>query len=273
MLAALLLPSLLAGGTDAPPDAVSLIEPKVLYRANEASATRAPWLQANGWRILRSPGRTFVYRVKGPSAALAAAEAFAFGARALISTDAPGEAAFAPMLEFLKALPAAEAAPVADFGVIDDKTDVSAELLNLLTRSNLLYKIERMPDPALKINVRLGTPDYPLEEAKNPGMMSHKIRAQLGDDNRSLRIYGSETVVARLLTGSAGARVMLLNYSGRPVLGLRVRVKGVYSKGELRAFGLDVSKGAAKPTDWTSDATGTEFTVPELRSFAVIDLN
>jgi hypothetical protein len=269
MLAALLLPSLLAGGTDAPPDAVSLIEPKVLYRVNEASATRAPWLQANGWRILRSPSRTFIYRVKGPAAALAAAEAFAFGARALISTDAPGEAAFAPMLDFLKSLPATESAPAADFGVIDDKTDVSAELLNLLTRSNLLYKIERMPDPALNINVRVGTPEYPLAEAKNPGTMAHKIRAQLGDDNRSLRIYGSETVVARLLTGSGGARVMLLNYSGRPVLGMRVRVKGVYAKAELRAFGLD----AAKASDWTTDATGTEFTVPELRAFAVIDLN
>jgi hypothetical protein len=269
MLAALLFPSLLAGGASAPPDAVSLIEPKVLYRADEASATRAPWLQVNGWRILRSPGNTFIYRVKGEAAPLAAAEAFAFGAHALISTDAAGQAAFAPMLNFLKSLPPSELAPAADFGVIDDNTDVSAELLNLLTRSNLLFKIESAPDPALKINVRVGAPGYPLEDAKNPSVMSHKIRAQLGDENRSLRIYGSETVVARLLAGTAGARVMLLNYSGRPALGLRVRVKGAYTTSDLRAYGVD----ASQTTDWTSDATGTEFTVPELKVFAVIDLH
>ncbi len=269
MLAALVLPSLLAAGAEPPADAVSLIEPKVLYRANEASATRAPWIQANGWRILRSPNRIFVYRVKGDGAALSAAEAFTYGANALISADPPGEEAFRQMLGFLKALPEADLPPVADFGVIDDHTDVSGELLNLLNRSNLLFRLEKAPDPAFAINVRVGSQEYPLDEARNPSVLSHKIRAQIGDDNRSLRVYGSEVVVGRLLASGNRARVLLLNYSGRPVLGLRVRVKGAYNKGDLRAFGLD----GAHLTDWAADGPATELTVPEFRSFAVIDLS
>jgi len=94
---------------------VKLNEPRVQYRNNEASATRSPWIDANGWRILRSPGRKFVYRVKGEAAALAAAEAFTYTADALLSADAPGEDAFGKMLEFLKTIPPAELAPVADF--------------------------------------------------------------------------------------------------------------------------------------------------------------
>ncbi|HVO98915.1 MAG TPA: hypothetical protein VMT15_12650 [Bryobacteraceae bacterium] len=268
MLAALLLPSLLAGGAEPPADAVSLTEPKVLYRPNEASATRAPWIQANGWRLLRSPDRTFVYRAKGDAAALSTAEAFTYGAKALISADPPGEEAFGRMLGFLKTLPEVDLSPVADFGVIDDRTDVSGELLNLLTRSNLLFRLEKAPDPAFAINVRVGSKDYPLEEARNPSVLAHRIRAQIGDDNRSLRVYGSETVVARLLASGNQARVLLLNYSSRPVMGLRVRVKGSYGKGELRVFGLE----SAQLTDWTADGPATEFTIPEFRTFAVIDL-
>jgi hypothetical protein len=268
MLAALLLPSLLASGTDAPASAVKLNEPRVQYRNNEASATRSPWIDANGWRILRSPNKSFVYHVKGETAALAAAEAFTYGTFASISADAPGTDAFDKMLAFLKTIPEAELAPVADFGVVDNASDATGELLNLLTRMNLLYKIEKQPDHGFAVNVRLGTKEYPREEAKNPSVVAHKIRSQVGDDNRSLRIYGSEVVVGRLLTGTGRARVFLLNYANRPGLGLRVRIRGVYSKGELRVYGPADSHLA----DLTVDGPATEFTVPELRTFAVIDL-
>jgi hypothetical protein len=43
LAAALLLPTRLTG-TAEPPDAVKLNEPRVQYRANEASATRSPWI-------------------------------------------------------------------------------------------------------------------------------------------------------------------------------------------------------------------------------------
>jgi hypothetical protein len=273
LAAALLLPSLLTGGAEPPSGAVQLNEPRVQYRNNEASATSSPWIDANGWRILRTPGRSFVYRVKGQTAPLAAAEAFTYGANAFISADAPGADAFGRMLDFLKTISQADLAPVADFGVVDDGSDTTGELLNLLTRMNLLYKIERNSDPRFHVNVRLGTKEYPTEEAQNPSLAAHKIRSQLGDDNRSLRIYGSEVVVGRLMAGPRQGRVFLLNYTGRPVLGLRVRVKGEYAKGELR-----IPEAAnAKLADWTQadrmeNGPAAEFTIPELRVFAVIDL-
>ena len=261
MLAALLLPSLLTAGAEPPADAVKLNEPRVQYRNNEASATRSPWIDANGWRILRSPAATFVYHVKGEAAALAAAEAFTYGTAALISADAPGAGAFAKMLAFLKTLPQLDLPPVADFGVVDDNSDTTGELLNLLTRMNLLYKIEKNPDRNFHVNVRLGTKDYPAEEAKNPSVVARKIRSEIGDDNRSLRVYGSEVVVGRLIAGPRQARVFLLNYAPRPALGLRVRIRGQYSKGDSQV------------TDLTQDGSATEFTIPEIRTLAVIDLS
>ena len=269
MLAALLLPSLLGAGAEAPPDAVKLNEPRVEYRNNEASATRSPWIDANGWRILRSPGKTFVYQVKGEAAALAAAEAFTYEAHAFISTDGPGADAFHKMLEFLKTISPAELPPVADFGVVDDGSDAAGELLNLLTRMNLLYRIEKDPDRNFRVNVRLGTKEFPREEVQNPSLAAHQVRSELGDDNRSLRVYGSEVVVGRLLAAPQQARVFLLNYTSRPVLGMRVRIRGAYSKGELHQAGV----ADAKPEDWTQDGPATEFTIPELHSFAVVDLS
>lgn len=268
MLAALILPSLLAAGAEPPSDAVKLNEPRVQMRNNEASATRSPWIDANGWRILRSPAAKFVYRVKGEAAALAAAEAFTYGTGAVISADAPGADAFAKMLEFIKTIPQVDLPPVADFGVVDDGSDATGELLNLLTRMNLLYKVGKNPDPKFQVNVRIGTKEYPGEEMQNPSVAAHKIRSQLGDDNRSLRLYGSEVVVGRLTAGPGRARVFLLNYAGRPALGVRVRIRGAYSKGEDRIFGSD-----SHLTDLTQDGPATEFSIPELRTLAVIDLS
>ncbi|HTB14757.1 MAG TPA: hypothetical protein VK752_24460 [Bryobacteraceae bacterium] len=269
MLAALLLPSLLTAGAEPPAGAVKLNEPRVQYRNNEASATRSPWIDANGWHIQRSPGQTFVYQVKGEAAALAAAEAFTYGSGAFISADAAGADAFGKMLTFIKALPAVDLPPVADFGVVDDGSDATGELLNLLTRMNLLYRIEKNPDPRFHVNVRLGTKEFPPEDAKNPSVAAHKIRSLIGDDNRSLRVYGSEVVIGRLMAGSGKARVFLINYTPRPVLGLRVRIRGAYSKGELQASGLP----DARLADLGQDGPATEFTLPELHIFAVIDLS
>lgn len=269
MLAALLLPSLLAAGAEDPVNAVQLKEPKVQYRNNEASATRQPWVDANGWRLARNPSGKFVYHVKGEAAALAAAEAFTYGNPALISTDGAGATAFGKMLEFLQTIPPRELPPVADFGFVDDASDTAGELLNLLTRMNLLYQVENHPDRHFKVNVVLGSKQYPRAEATNPSFLAHKIRSQIGDDNRSLRLYGSEVVVGRYLAASDQARVFLINYSPRPILGLRVRVRGIYAKGQLREPGSSDSQLA----DFVQDGPATEFTVPELHVFAVIDVS
>ena len=262
MLAAImLLPRLLTAG-DEPKDAVQLAVPRVQYRPNEASATRSPWIDANGWRILRAPDRTFVYRAEGNAAALAAAEAFTYGAQALIGADAAGTEAFGRMLEFLRRIPDAELNSVADIGVVDDGTDPTGELMNLLARQNLLYKLELAPDSKLRVNLPAGV------KAGDPNLLAHQIRAQLSDENRSLRIYGSEVVIARLMANSRQARVYLLNYSNRAVRGLRVRVRGAFTKGESRVFGVT----DAHLEDWLPERDATEFTVPELGAFAVIDL-
>jgi len=266
--AILLLPRLITNGAE-PPNAVKLEAPHVQYRMNEATATRSPWIDANGWRILRAPGQSFVYHVTGEAAALAAAEAFTYGSDALISADAVGTESFNRMLDFLRQIPTFDLTPVADIGVVDDNSDETGELMNLLSRQNLLYKPERAPDRRMRLNVHVGTKDYSFEDAKDPSLLAHKIRAKLGDDNRSLRIYGSEVVIARLLASGDQARVYLLNYSNRPVRGLRVRIRGSYAKGESRVFGVPDSH----VNDLTLDPTGTEFTVPELNAFAVVDLS
>src|SRR3982074_223861 len=157
----LLLPRLLTSGSEPPVDAVKLNPPRIQHRINEASATRSPWIDANGWRIVRTPSQSFLYHVTGDTAALAAAEAFTYGSDALIAADAAGTAAFGRMLEFLREIPALNLTPVADFGVIDDGSDTTGELMNLLTRQNLLYRVERAPDKSLRLNIRLGSKEYP----------------------------------------------------------------------------------------------------------------
>lgn len=251
-------------------DAVKVPPPSVQYRMNIASATNSPWLVSNGWRFLRNPKGHFLYDVQGPRSALAAAEAFCYGAAALVQPDRDGLKPLVEMLEFLRGLGDNTAPPLADFGFIDDGSPIAGEVMNLMVRHNLLFRPLAKPDPNLKLTVRLGSKEFPLENAKNPGMMAHEIRAQLTDDKRSVRIYGSQVVVARLTTLPDGMRVHLLNYAGaeRKVDGLRVRVLGNYPKHKVAAAGSP----KIELLDCTSDAEGTEFTLPELKTYAVVDL-
>jgi hypothetical protein len=249
-----------------PARAVRLVAPSVDYRANQASASRTPWLNANGWRFLRAPAGEFVYDVKGGQSALAAAEAFSWNANALIRTDAAGLGPLGEMLRLLRGVEAADLAPVADFGFEDDGSAAAGEVMNLFVKGNLLFRVVPRPDPSLKIHVKLGTKDYPLEDAKNPVKIAQMARANLGDDRRSVRVYGSAVVVARLLANRERARVHLLNYAGaeRRVDGIRVRVAGEYSKAivhpEMKVLDLEKADGA------------TEFTLPEIRTYVVVDL-
>jgi len=251
--------------------AVKLLAPTVNYRMNEAAATSLPWLVHNGWRFLRRPDGRFYYEVPGEQAALAAAEAFCYGIAAMIKTDAAGLGPLGAMLAFLRTIPEAALPPVADIGYIDDGSAASGEVMNLMVRSNLLFRLVAAPDRRLKVNVKLGSKEYSMEDAKNPGTVAHLVRANLGDEKRSLRVYGSEVVVARLTASNGKARLHLLNYAGanRRVDGIRVRIAGEYSKHELRAAGVT----GVELQDYTVEAGATEFTLPELRTYAVIDLS
>lgn len=245
--------------------AVKLVPPAVDYRANQGSASRSPWINTNGWRFLRQPDATFVYDVKGQQCALAAAEAFAFGANALIRCDEPGLKALADMLAYLRSVPPAALPPLADIAFQDDGSATAGEVMNLMVKSNLLFRRVRAPDRTAKLNVRLGTGDFPLEDAKNPGKMAQLIRSKLGDERRSVRIYGSVVVVARLTGTADRLRVQLINYSGaqRTVDGVRVRVLGKYTN-----HGSNLQL-----LDFTVEPDATEFTLPELKIFTVIDLS
>src|SRR5688572_15656147 len=69
---------------------IKLLTPSVKTRANVASATRSPWVDTNGWRLIRDRGKRFLYDAPGKAAALAVAEAFVYSADALVRTDAGG---------------------------------------------------------------------------------------------------------------------------------------------------------------------------------------
>jgi hypothetical protein len=247
-----------------------LAEPGVQFRMNRASATRSPWITANGWEMLRSPEALFYYDVKGPGGALAAAEAFAYGARAVIATDQPGLEPLGHMLGFLRGLEQPELPQFADIGVIDDGSFETGELLTMLSRGNLLYRTVDAPDPRLKLNVQLGTPEYPTEQAAEPHVLAAKVRSHLTDEKRSLRIYGSAVVVARVVGDAGRLRVHLLNYAGaeRPVNGIRVRVLGRYPKQTIAIAGVE----APRLVDVRVSEEATEFTLPEMKVYAVVDL-
>src|SRR5262249_44382565 len=111
---------------------------------------------------------------------------------------------------------------------------------------------------------------FPMETAQDPAAMAHLVRSALGDDHRSLRIYGTQVVLARVTGAGGRLRLALLNYDGtrRTVNGLHVRILSRFPKHAAAAPG-----GAARLEDYTTDEQATEFTLPELASFAVIDLS
>jgi hypothetical protein len=251
-------------------NAAQLSPPSVDYQINRGGASSTPWVIGNGWLFVRLPKGRFYYDVPGPQSALAAAEAFNWGVPALIKTDAAGLKPLAQMLEFLAALPAADLPAVADIGFIDDGSDTAGEVMNLMIRGNLLFRRVTARERGLKILVKIGSPEYPAAAMQDPGPAAQTIRANLGDDRRSVRIYGTQVVVARVTAADKRLRVQLLNYAGerRAVNGIRVRVLGRYTGHRANVAG---SAGDLL-LDFTTEPNATEFTLRELKTFAVIDL-
>jgi hypothetical protein len=242
--------------------------PRLVGRADAASATRRPWLDANGWRFLRSPKGRFIETASKGGAALAAAEAYAYGADLVLAIDPADVASLGEALAFLRGVKAMELPDVADIGVVDDGSALTGEVMNLLARRNLLFRPVAKGSNGLPLVVELGTRAFPEAEAANPDGFALKLRAQLGDERRSLRLYGSEVVLARL-TGDAGRRrLQLLNYSGRNIQGLRVRLRGLWAASEAQVM-LQGRLAVESPV-MQDDAT--EFTLPTLGPFAVVDL-
>lgn len=242
--------------------------PGTTPRPGVASPTRAPWIVASGWRFMRAPTGKYSYAIPSGKAALALAEAAAYGADAVLKIDPADVPSAGAMLTFLDSLPPLDFPSVGDFGVVDDGSPVTAEVMNLLARRNLLFEIEKAPSTRYRINVAIGSAAYPAQDAADPSGFAQKIRAQLTDEQRSLRIYGSEVVIARLTSDGKRARLHLINYGGREIEGLRVRVRGPYHGGEANIAGT----GKAALQDQVVADGAIEFSLPKIGAYAVVDL-
>jgi hypothetical protein len=271
-LAALLLPILFwLKEPDNSHASIRAVTPAVSFRASNASATREPWVDSNGWRFLRAPGGHFSYNAPGKAAALAAAEAYAYGVKADVQTDAAGQKPLAEMTRFLQSLEQNGAMPALfNFEYVDDGSPAAGEFMNLLVRTNLLFKVVQTPDTNGGMTVQLGSAEYPKSEAGNPKLLAEKVRAHVTDEKRLLRIYGSAVVIGRLVGSAAHTRLFLLNYGSakNDVEGIRVRVLGNFQQQHLAQF----QSPEAKLLDYKTGADATEFTLADLPMFAVIDL-
>ena len=251
---------------------VKLPAPGVRYQMDVAAATSVPWVDANGWRFERGRAqnmdRQYYYSVPWHKSALAAAEAYASGVDAVVHPDPRDLTALGSMLAFLRSIDGPRLPALANIGIIDDGSAETGEVLNLLARRNLLFRVVQASDPALDLNVRIGSPEYPKAEAANPAAFATRVRQKLTDEKRLVRVYGSDVVLGRLEGIERQIRIHLINYGGGKVEGLRVRVRGPYPHGTLAAFGLSNVKVA----DYGASEDATEFTIPEMDVYAVVDL-
>ena len=107
-----------------------------------------------------APGR-FYYEVAGKQAALTAAETFCYGDGALIQTGAAGLKPLEEMLSLLRTI-AGDHFAGRRYRLHRRWLLTSGEVMNLLVRDNLLFQLVTSPDRRLKLNVKLGTKEYPL---------------------------------------------------------------------------------------------------------------
>ena len=234
-----------------------------------AAPTQRPWIDANGWRFLRRPADRYWIEPPAGRAALAAAEAFAYGVDAAVAVEPSDLADVGGALAFLAGLPPADLPPVADLTLVDDGSEETAEILNLLARRNILYAVApKPPQAAGGLVVRPGSKEFPKQEAADPDAFALKVRRTLGDDNRSLRLYGTEVVLARVTGDATRRRLHLLNYSGRVIEGVRVRVRGRWALPDVHALGEP-----ATAADYVLTNDATELSISALGPYAVLDFS
>lgn len=266
-----------------PADAAAFQEvpaPGIRFQMNEAQATSAPWIDSNGWRFHRGIRKANYAKLPAGSAPLAAAEAFAFNVDAILDPDPADVQELGEMLRFLRAQERPAMPAMANIAIVDDHSEVIEEVLNMLSRRNLLYDVVSTPNRRHDLTVQLGSKDFPSDEAKNPSDFAARVRAKLGDDKRLVRVYGTSTVIAYLTGDAKHARLCLLSYArsrGRQAAvqqqqqpEIRIRLLGRYRPSKFAAYG-----GAADASLVDVENLGkiTEFTVPPFRILAVIDLD
>jgi hypothetical protein len=258
----------------APPDAAEFKEvesPGIQFQPSQAQATPAPWIDSNAWRFQRGIRKANYAKLAAGAAPLAAAEAFVFHVDAILNPDPADAAELERMLAFLKAQDQPDLPAKANIGVLDDGSDTMAEVLNMLTRRNLLYRVVTKADPKLDLNVRLGSPDFPKEAAQDPSDFAARVRARLGDDKRMVRLYGTNTAIAHLTGDTRRARLFLLSYSrNRIQQSIRVRVAGRYKPVKFAAYRAEPN---SQLLDVDNPGNATEFSIPQFSTIAIIDLD
>lgn len=235
--------------------------PGVEYRMNQASATRAPWIHSNAWRIRRNPHGQFWAEIPEGRLVLAMAEAHAFGANVVFKAAPSDKTAFHQMSDFLKTIERPGMKPLVNLVVEDDGSAMAGEALNLLARRNLLFRVGNQVSRG-EMHVKA------TSNIKNPYDFSQEVRAKLTDQRRILRVFGSEVVLANLTGSGSRLRVHLVNYGRRPLEGLRIRVLGEFKVEKLAAF----QAPDFRAEDVLVEANATEFSVPRLPIYAVVDL-
>jgi hypothetical protein len=231
--------------------------PGIRYRMNMAMATSAPWVDSNMWRYRRDPEKSYVCDVKQKSVVVAMAEGFSLDVRVALEI-APGQQKdYDSMLAFLKGLPDGPKTRWTNFTVTDDRSAPAGELMNLLSRRNLMYRIASNGDYAL--NSRISNPYEYVQE----------MREKLGDEKRVIRIFGSELTLVELTRDGNRVRLQLLNYGSRPVEDLRIRIKGHYKAGAIQAYVYRST--SPRLEEFTYDGKFTEFTLDALPTYAVLD--
>jgi len=250
--------------------------PRVRSVPTVARATNVPWIDSNGWRFQRGIQKANYAKLPAGFAALAAAEAFTFNVDAILNPDPADVEELGKMLQFVKANDQPPLPALANIGVVDDRSSLMGEVLNLLTRRNLLYRVVSAPDPALGLTVQLGTPDFPREAASNPNEFAARVRAKLGDDNRLVRLYGTSTVIARLTGDGRRARLILLAFDRNrrqqteDPEAIRVRLLGRYRPAKFAPYRAGSNRTL---TDLRHSGNTTEFWVPSFNTVAIIDLD
>ncbi|MCX6591151.1 MAG: hypothetical protein NTZ56_06475 [Acidobacteria bacterium] len=252
----------------APAGAAKLLRPGTRgTRVSNAGPSRIPWVDSNGWRLRRDAGKMLVYdNVPDQWVPLAVAESYVYSGKTTLVTGQPALAE--PMMAFIKKIDQPALPPVADIGVVDDGTPQTGELMNLMARRNLLFRPVKQASGPYKLIVQVGSEQFPQKAAENPSEFATLVRQALTDEKRSLRIYGSETIIGYLTADGNRARLHLLNYSTDPVEGIRIRVAGSWKVAALRSF----ADHDAKAEEEEIADGGLEFGLERLSRYAVVDL-
>ena len=206
--AAASLPRLYA--PDIPVDGYEKVPPpSIKMRVDEASATSVPWIDSNASRYMRGVRKAFYANVPVGAGPLALAEAHAWGVDAVVQSAPEDSERVNAMLAFLQRIDAPRMPALANIGIVDDGSEGIAEVLNLLSRRNLLYRVVSAPERTLDINIRVGSEQYPRSSIANPNDFAARVRERLKDEKRLVRLFGTYTVLVNLTGAGDRARLLL----------------------------------------------------------------